>query len=130
MRSSCTARLCGQALGYGIRCIHIVSVHAPRLAVFFFVANLTFHQHIGFEIGKWSFADQTFFVHNFLRTIQIFLFDKREVVYFFNIATIINIYLLPEYSIYPFYPCKSQRNSLPNQDWSLNSPSNSNRLLY
>ena len=26
MRSSCTARLCGQALGYGIRCIH--SVHS------------------------------------------------------------------------------------------------------
>ena len=31
---------------------YIVSVHAARLAVFFLMANLTFHQNIGFEIGK------------------------------------------------------------------------------
>ena len=50
--------------------------HAACLAVFFLMANLTFHQNIGFEIGKWGFADQAFFIHNFLRTIPIFLFDK------------------------------------------------------
>ena len=33
------------------------------------MANLTFHQHIGFKIFQWSFADQAFFVHNFLRAI-------------------------------------------------------------
>ena len=45
---------------------YIVSVHAASLAVFFLMAYLTFHQHIGFEICKWCFADQAFFVHNFL----------------------------------------------------------------
>ena len=59
---------------------YIVSVHAARLAVFFLMANLTFHQNIGFEIGKWGFADQAFFIHNFLRTIPIFLFYKLEFV--------------------------------------------------
>ena len=57
---------------------YIVSVHAARLAVFFLMANLTFHQNISFEIGKWGFADQAFFIHNFLRTILIFLFDKLK----------------------------------------------------
>lgn len=59
---------------------YIVSVHAARLAVFFLMSNLTFHQNIGFEIGKWGFADQAFFIHNFLRTIPFFLFDKLEFV--------------------------------------------------
>lgn len=60
---------------------YIVSVHAARLAVFFLMANLTFHQNIGFEIGKWGFADQAFFIHNLLRTIPTFLFDKLEFIY-------------------------------------------------
>ena len=59
---------------------YIVSVHAARLAVFFLMANLTFHQHIGFEICKWRFADQAFFVHISLRTALFFLVDKSKFI--------------------------------------------------
>ena len=65
---------------------YIVSVHAACLAVFFLMANLTFHQNIGFEIGKRGFADQAFFIHNFLRTIPIFLFDELELFKLFKAA--------------------------------------------
>ena len=34
--------------------------------------------------GKWGFADQAFFIHNFLRTIPTFLFDKLELFKLFK----------------------------------------------